>query len=121
MPPGKPDPVYPGGRRTGILNEIISHGIDGLKSYAGNPNSLADSIIEALYNKDLCKQIAKNAKEKVTKEFNWDIISKNTMNVYKESIKLAKVTSKEKVKLENKRMLIESPNKATTLSSNLIR
>lgn len=84
----------------GGLNEIISHGIDGLKSYAGNPNSLADSIIEALYNENLCKQMSENAKAKVIKEFNWETISKNTMNVYKETIKTAKLKVKEKVKLE---------------------
>lgn len=84
----------------GGLNEIVSHGIDGLKSYAGNPNSLADSIIEALYNESLCKQMAENARAKVTKEFNWETISKNTMNVYKETIKASKAKVKEKVKLE---------------------
>ena len=84
----------------GGLNEIISHGIDGLKSYAGNPNSLADSIIEALYNDNLCKQMAENARAKVIKEFNWETISKSTMNVYKETIKAAKAKAKEKVKLE---------------------
>ena len=84
----------------GGLNEIISHGIDGLKSYAGNANSLADSILEALYNRDLCKQIAVNAREKVIREFNWETISKNTMNVYKETIKAAKAAAKEKVRLE---------------------
>ncbi|MBQ1925607.1 MAG: glycosyltransferase family 4 protein, partial [Proteobacteria bacterium] len=84
----------------GGLNEIVSHGIDGLKSYSGNANSLADSILEALYDEKLCKQMAKNAKEKVVREFNWDTISKSTMAVYKDSIKLAKAQAKEKVKLE---------------------
>ena len=37
----------------GGLNEIVSHGIDGLKSYAGNPNSLADSILK-LYIIKIC-------------------------------------------------------------------
>ena len=92
----------------GGLNEIISHGIDGLKSYAGNANSLADSILEALYNEDLCKQMAKNAKEKVVKEFNWETISKNTMKVYKETIKVEKALAKEKV---NSKKLAEKENK----------
>lgn len=83
----------------GGLNEIVSHGIDGMKSYAGNPNSLADSILEVLFNDQLCAQIAKNAREKVVKEFNWETISKNTMKVYKDTIKQAKATS-EKVKFE---------------------
>ena len=71
----------------GGLNEIISHGIDGMKSYAGNPNSLADSILEVLHNENLCKTMAKNAREKVIREFNWNTISKSTMNVYKLAIK----------------------------------
>ena len=83
------------------LNEIVSHGIDGMKSYAGNANSLADSILEVLFNQDLCKQIAKNAHEKVVKEFNWDTIAKNTMKVYKETIKSAKASTV-KVKFEDK-------------------
>ena len=85
----------------GGLNEIVSHGIDGMKSYAGNANSLADSILEVLFNQDLCKQIAKNAHEKVVKEFNWDTIAKNTMKVYKDTIKAAK-SSTVKVKFEDK-------------------
>ena len=78
---------------TGGLNEIVSHGIDGMKSYAGNCNSLADSILEVLFNQDLCKQIAKNAHEKVVKEYNWDIIAKKTMDVYKSTIKATKAKS----------------------------
>lgn len=84
----------------GGLNEIISHGIDGMKSYAGNPNSLADSILEALYNEDLCKTMAKNAREKVIREFNWDTIGKKTMNVYKIAIKSHKAMQKSNVNLE---------------------
>ena len=83
----------------GGLNEIVSHGIDGMKSYSGNCNSLADSILEVLFNQDLCKQIAKNAHEKVVSEYNWDIIAKKTMEVYKDTIRLAKANAV-KVKFE---------------------
>ncbi|MBR6252326.1 MAG: glycosyltransferase family 4 protein [Clostridia bacterium] len=86
---------------TGGLNEIVSHGIDGMKSYSGNANSLADSILEVLFNHDLCKQIAKNAYQKVTKEYNWEIIAKKTMDVYKQTIKTAKA-NQVKVKFEEK-------------------
>ena len=81
----------------GGLNEIISHRIDGMKSYAGNPNSLADSILECLYDETLCKQMAAKAHEKVVKEFNWETISKKTMDVYKESIKQAKTEARVKL------------------------
>ena len=47
----------------------------------------------------MCTQIAKNAREKVTREFNWETISKNTMKVYKDTIKQAKATTA-KVKFE---------------------
>ena len=83
----------------GGLNEIVSHGIDGMKSYSGNCNSLADSIIEVLFNQNLCKQIAKNAHVKVVSEYNWDIIAKKTMDVYKQTIKEAKANAV-KVKFE---------------------
>ena len=74
----------------GGLNEIISHGIDGMKSYAGNSNSLADSILEVLFNDSLCRTMAKNAREKVIREYNWNTISKNTMSVYKLAVKANK-------------------------------
>ena len=90
----------------GGLNEIVSHGIDGLKSYAGNANSLADSILEALFNPDLCKQIAKNAHEKVVENYNWETIAKKTMDVYKTTIKAAKAHSV-KVKFEEKEAIPE--------------
>ena len=86
----------------GGLNEIVSHGIDGMKSYSGNCNSLADSILEVLFNQDLCKQIAKNAHEKVVNEYNWDIIAKKTMDVYKETIKSSKAKAV-KVKFEERK------------------
>jgi glycosyltransferase involved in cell wall biosynthesis len=84
----------------GGLNEIVSHRIDGMKSYAGNANSLADSILEVLFDDNLCKQMSAKARQKVISEFNWDIISQNTMKVYKETIKEAKAGSwaKEKAK-----------------------
>jgi glycosyltransferase involved in cell wall biosynthesis len=83
----------------GGLNEIVSHGIDGMKSYSGNCNSLADSILEVLFNQDLCKMIAANAHEKVVSEYNWEVIAKKTMEVYKETIKTAKASAV-KVKFE---------------------
>ena len=38
----------------GGLDEIVDHGINGMKAYAGNPNSIADSILELLYDHKLC-------------------------------------------------------------------
>jgi len=98
----------------GGLNEIVSHGIDGMKSYAGNANSLADSILEVLFNQDLCKQIATNAHAKVVKEFNWDVIAKKTMVVYKNTIKATKASAV-KVKFEDKEKLVEKEEVTATI------
>ena len=70
----------------GGLNEIVEHGVDGMKSYAGNPNSLADSILELLLNPELCDKVTKQAKIKVKNEFNWAKIAQDTYFTYEKAI-----------------------------------
>ena len=70
----------------GGLNEIVKHGVDGMKSYAGNPNSIADSILTLLYDHKLCETITKNAKQKVKQEFNWQKIAQDTHFTYQKAI-----------------------------------
>ncbi len=70
----------------GGLNEIVDHKINGMKSYAGNPNSLADSILTLLYDHKLCDEIVKNAKQKVKTEYNWNKIAQDTHFTYQKAI-----------------------------------
>lgn len=70
----------------GGLNEIVDHGINGMKSYAGNSNSIADSVLALLYNHQLCNNIVKNAKTKVKQEFNWNKIAQDTFFTYEKAI-----------------------------------
>ncbi len=70
----------------GGLNEIVEHGQNGMKSYAGNPNSLADSILTLLYNPELGMKIAKNAKAKVKEKYNWQKIAQDTHFAYQKAI-----------------------------------
>lgn len=70
----------------GGLNEIVEHGVDGMKSYAGNPNSLADSILALLYNPQLCDSIVKKARIKVKNEYTWTKIAQDTHFVYQKAI-----------------------------------
>lgn len=70
----------------GGLNEIVEHGVDGMKSYAGNPNSLADSILALLFNPQLCDTIAKKAKAKVKNEYSWTKIAQDTHFIYQKAI-----------------------------------
>ena len=70
----------------GGLDEIVDHGVNGMKSYAGNSNSIADSVLALLYNHQLADNVVKNAKAKVKKEFNWDKITKDTYFIYEKAI-----------------------------------
>lgn len=70
----------------GGLNEIVEHGVTGMKSYAGNPNSIADSILALLYDYKLSYNIAKNGKAKVKELYNWTKIAQDTHFIYQKSI-----------------------------------
>lgn len=70
----------------GGLNEIVNHGIDGMKSYAGNANSIADSVLSLLYDPQLCANISKKAKAKVKEQFNWTRIAQDTHFTYEKAI-----------------------------------
>ena len=70
----------------GGLNEIVEHGVTGMKSYAGNPNSIADSILALLYDHQLGSNVAKNAKAEVRKQYNWNKIAQDTHFVYQKAI-----------------------------------
>ncbi len=70
----------------GGLNEIVTHGVDGMKSYAGNSNSIADSILNLLFDHKLCETITKNARIKVKSNFNWQKIAQDTHFTYQKAI-----------------------------------
>ena len=101
----------------GGLNEIVQHGENGMKSYAGNPNSLADSIVSLLYDPALCMKVAKNAKAKVRAEYNWQKIAQDTHFAYQKAIcetvaeKQAREIAQEK---EQKAKKMKNPEKEIT-------
>ena len=70
----------------GGLGEIVEHRETGMKSYCGNPNSIADSILELLFNPELCANIVKKAKAKVKNEYNWAKIAQDTHFTYQKAI-----------------------------------
>ena len=70
----------------GGLNEIVEHGVNGMKSYTGNSNSIADSILSLLYDQRLTSEIVKNAKLKVKNEYNWAKIAQDTHFTYQKAI-----------------------------------
>ncbi len=70
----------------GGLNEIVEHGVDGMKTYAGNPNSIADSVLALLYDHRLAENVSKNAKIKVKNIYNWNKIAQDTHFIYQKTI-----------------------------------
>ena len=70
----------------GGLNEIVEHGVDGMKSYAGNSNSIADSVLAILFDAKLGSAVSKNAVKKVKELYNWNKIAQDTHYVYEQAI-----------------------------------
>lgn len=105
----------------GGLNEIVQHRENGMKSYAGNPNSIADSILELLFDPALCMKVAKNAKNKIKQEYNWQKIAQETHFTYQKAIcetvaeKQAREIAQEKAEKTKK---MKNPEKEIT---NLIK
>lgn len=92
----------------GGLGEIVEHRVTGMKSYCGNPNSIADSILELLFNPELCDNIVKNAKMKVKENYNWQKIAQDTHFTYQKAIcetmaeRQKKQIAQEKARIEKK-------------------
>ena len=70
----------------GGLNEIVEHRVTGMKSYAGNANSIADSILTLLFDHQLCTTVSKNAKAKVKELYSWNKIAQDTHFIYQKAI-----------------------------------
>ena len=92
----------------GGLNEIVEHRVNGMKSYAGNSNSIADSVLNLLFDAGLAANISKKAKTKVKDEFNWNKIAQDTHYIYEKAIcktmaeKQAEQIAQEKAKKTSK-------------------
>ena len=86
----------------GGLNEIVQHRENGMKTYCGNPNSIADSILELLYDHKLCADITRKAKNKVRNEYNWSKIAQDTHFTYQKAI-CQSMAEKQKRQIEQER------------------
>jgi glycogen(starch) synthase len=87
---------------TGGFNEVVTHGIDGLKAYSGDPDSLADNIILMLKNRYAAQIMKKNAFNKVVNYFTWPQIAAQTIKIYQMIQEEAG-----KVKIRNQRQMEE--------------
>ena len=66
--------------------EIVEHRFTGMKSYAGNANSIADSVLSLLFDPKLCDTVSKNAVKKVKEMYSWNKIAQDTHYVYEQAI-----------------------------------
>ena len=57
-----------------------------MKSYAGNSNSIADSVLTLLFDAKLCSMVSKNAVKKVKELYNWNKIAQDTHFTYQKAI-----------------------------------
>ena len=104
----------------GGLNEIVNHGVDGMKAYAGNPNSIADSITALLYDHQLATNVAKKAKQKVKEQFNWEKIAQDTHFTYEKAICQTMAERQAKQMLQERAKKAEKTENAQKEITNLL-
>lgn len=74
----------------GGIGDLVQHGADGMKAYSGNANSLADCILEILYNPEKSEAMRNKALDKVRSTYNWDTISEQALKTYNNVISESK-------------------------------
>lgn len=67
---------------TGGLSEIIVHQQNGLKSYTGSANSVADNVLNFLCDPSFADKTKNKAYRDVLEIYNWDKIAKETVDVF---------------------------------------
>ena len=66
----------------GGLPEVVQNGVTGLTTYAGNPNSLADGLLQVLHDPAGAQRRVQAAIARLQTDFHWDTIAKQTTEVY---------------------------------------
>lgn len=104
----------------GGLDEIVTHGVDGMKSYAGNANSIADSVTALLYDHQLATNVSKKAKQKVKDQFNWEKIAQDTHITYEKAICQTMAERQAKQMLQEKAKKTEKAENSQKEITNLL-
>ena len=104
----------------GGLDEIVTHGVDGMKSYAGNANSIADSVTALLYDHQLATNVSKKAKQKVKDQFNWEKIAQDTHFTYEKAICQTMAERQAKQMLQEKAKKTEKAENSQKVITNLL-
>jgi glycogen(starch) synthase len=67
---------------TGGLSEIVEHDVTGVKTYPGNPDSLAWGITKVLTDDGYANWIKANAFKRIREKYDWDSIAGQTKAIY---------------------------------------
>ena len=98
-------------------------GKTGLKSYAGNANSIAGSVLKILYDYNLADNLIENARKEVIQKYNWKVIAMSTLNSYK-AIQKLEVKEKSNIvsikELEEKRKETNDVKDENDITSSLL-
>lgn len=78
---------------TGGLSEIVEHDKTGVKVYPDNSDSLAWGILRVLQNRNLANAIRENAYRRVVKDYDWNKIADETIEIYRQAILAVPVPS----------------------------
>jgi len=74
---------------TGGLAEIVEHDKTGVKVYPDNSDSVAWGILKVLKDQAFANMIRENAYQNVVRNYDWNKIAEETIEVYREGIALA--------------------------------
>ena len=99
---------------------VVSDGVDGMKSYAGNANSIADSVTALLYDHQLATNVSKKAKQKVKDQFNWEKIAQDTHFTYEKAICQTMAERQAKQMLQEKAKKTEKAENSQKEITNLL-
>ena len=106
-----------------VLMKQYNIGKTGLKSYAGNANSIADSVLKILYDYNLADTLIENARKEVVQKYNWKVIAMSTLNSYK-AIQKLEVKEKSNIvsikELEEKRKETNDVKDENDITSSLL-
>jgi hypothetical protein len=67
---------------TGGFDEIIKHGVNGMKAQAGSTESLYNNIKELISNSELGKSIRNEAYKQLFEKYTWEKVSELTYQIY---------------------------------------
>jgi len=70
--------------RVGGIPEIVEHGKDGILVRPKDVKGLSKAILTLLEDPGLCEEMGRKARERVVKEFDWDVKADKVLKIYRE-------------------------------------